>query len=423
MPPMPAGRPVLEQGPPAVPRASWTRVTEREGHLLHILDDDPAHLSVSEWRERNLALYQELVRRRLFDPRTVPAAAHHFLTEALISEQNPAATDPLNAGHVRAQNANVLHFALSSGLGPGQLAVALEAAFIHDLNKSVGDPLRQDRHAVRRRDGRLVETLETVATCVGLNHLGERTRAALHAATELPTGALREEVARAIDRCIVHHGLGSSRFIQRLVDGDNEWWGSEFVDTSSGARLLVHPAAPKLTLESVVHDLADSTQQMQGGVAWLLKYPEGFWRDAGLSYWQMISDPSAEAGRGVAASLAKQIVLETATCESIIVAARADLDLSPSETNALSRALARGIRATREWIDDQPERLARSRGRSIYHEVARALGGTPKQAKSRLEKEGPGSPELDAVIWQSARNLDLRRQRELARTIEEASRR
>lgn len=405
-----------------MPRASWTRVGEHEGHLRHLLDDDPAHLTVGEWHDRNLELYAELVDRKLCDPRTVSLAAHRFLTDTLISPENPAATDPLNAGHVRAQNANVLHFGLAVGLAPSRLAVAIEAAFIHDLNKSVGDLLRQDRYAVRRRDGRQVERLETVATCVGLNHLGERTRAALHAATELPTGRLRDDVARAIDRCIVHHGLGSSRFIQRLVDGDNEWWGSEFVDSSSGARLLIHPPMPVLTLESLVHDLADSTQQMQGGVAWLLKYPEGFWRDAGLSYWQMFSDPGAEAGRGVAASLARQIVLETSTSKSLLVAAQSELELSPGETKALHLALERAVRPTRQWIDDRPERLSRPRGTSIYHDVARALGGTPKQAKARLVKEGPGRPELDAVIWRSARALDLRRQRELARAIEAAER-
>lgn len=404
-----------------MPRASWTRVAERRGRLLHLLDDDPAHLSVAEWRERNLLLYTELVRRRLFDPKTVPVAAHRFLTDALINESNPAATDPLNAGHVRAQNANVIHYALALGLAPSRLAIALEAAFIHDLNKSVGEGLRRDRYAVRRHDGRRVEQQETVAACVGLNHLGERTRAALLRATKLPAGRLRPEVAEAIDRCIIHHGLGSSRFIQRLMDGDNEWWGSEFVDPRTGTRLLVHPPMPPLTLESVVHDLADSTQQMQGGVAWLLKYPEGFWREAGLSYWQMLSDPEAEAGRGVAGSLARQIILESATSESIILDARSDLELSVSETRALGRALERAIRSTREWIDDRPEHLARPAGRSVYHDVARALGGTPKRARAKLEKQGPGHPGLDAVVWRSARALDLRRIRALARTIEAAT--
>lgn len=418
---MPRRGPVPESGVKAVARASWARVAEDDDALLHLLDDDPAHLSVEEWRARNLALHTELVRRGLVDAKTVPAAAHRFLTETLISRENPAATDPLNAGHVRAQNANVLHYGLALGLDARRLAVALEAAFIHDLNKAVGEELRRDRYAVRRHDGRRVERQETVAACVGLNHLGERTRAALARATKLPSGRLSAPVAEAIDRCIVHHGLGSSRFIQRLVDGDNEWWGSEFVDPKTGTRLLVHPPMPPLSLESVVHDLADSTQQMQGGVAWLLKYPEGFWREAGLSYWQMLSDPRAEAGRGVAGSLARQIALETATSESIILTARFDLELGAGEAKALKGALARAVRSTARWIDDRPGALAQPRGSSVYHDVARALGGTPKQAKRRLESCGPGDPQLDAVVWRSARALDLRRLSALARAIEAAS--
>ncbi len=179
--------------------------------LTTLFDDDPVEFTVEEWRARNLALYAELEVRGLIDPRVVSFQAHRFLTEALIREDNPAATDPQNAGHVRAQNENILHFGLALGVSRACLTLAMEAGCIHDLNKSVGAPLRRDRFAVRTGAGEVHPAMRTIAESVGLNHLGEGTRFFLHQATRLPSGALESDVARAIDACIVHHGLGSSR--------------------------------------------------------------------------------------------------------------------------------------------------------------------------------------------------------------------
>lgn len=404
-------------------RGLSSRPPSRTEALVALFDDDPVHFTVEEWRRRNLEMYAELETRGLIDPAVVPFGAHRFLTEALIRDDNPAATDPQNAGHVRAQNENILHFGLSVGAPRTTLTIALEAGFIHDLNKSVSAPLRHDRWAVRTQLGAIHPEMRTVAESVGLNHLGEGTRASVIEATLLEEDPLPDEVAMAIDACIVHHGLGSSRFIRQLIDGDNEWWGGEFVDSQSGIRRLIHPAQPPLTLQSLLHDLADSSQQMEGGVAWLFKYPGGFWRDSGRSYWQMLSDPE-HTGSSIPMSLKVQIQVETETCRRIIRDAHLEGLIGDAEAGQLDLALKGVVRRTAAWIDDDPHRLSRPGGTTLYHDLARALGTSPARVLSRLKDAGPSHPsasELEALLWSSARRVDLRRTRDLVRLIERAT--
>lgn len=363
---------------------------------------------------------EELIHLDLFDPEVVPREAHLHLTESLIQVLNGAATDPQNAGHVRAQNENVLHFGLAAAVPKATLTIALEAAFIHDLNKAVGERLRQDEWSVRDRRGRALAVMTSMAQIVGLNHLGERTRGVIEAAVRLPAGALDPEVARSIDRTIIHHGLGSSRFIGALVDGKNAWWGSEFVDPATGERRLYHPIQPPLTLESVIHDLADSTQQMQGGAAWLMKYPAGFWRGSGRSLRDMLSGSGGAEDGGVPMSLAVQIEVETATCrgiiESAVLAGIVDRELA----ERLALAVEEAIASSRRWIDGSPDYLAGEGGESAYHDLARALGISPEQAVARLEAAISGTQEADELIgllWTSGRRVDLERARALTRRI------
>lgn len=392
--------------------------------LESLLDDDPVHFTVPEWQRRNILLFEALATRGLVDRRVVSARAHTFLTERLIHPDNAAATDPQNAGHVRAQNENILHYALCAEVPAVDTTVALAAGFIHDLNKAVGEPLRQDRYAVRRGDGVALEHVRSMAHSVGLNHLGERTRDALVRATKLGRGSLAPEVARQVDDCIVHHGLGSSLFIRRLLDGDNEWWGAEFVERRRGRRKIVHPPPPASSLASVLHDLADSTQQMQGGVAWLFKYPAGFWRDSGRSLGDMLSSRGGAPGTGIAMSLRDQIAVETETCRSIIASALLDGQVDAAAAARLEAALVAAARRTRLWIDDAPETLARPRAHTVYHDVGAALGVTPRAAHARLAKAVRGalhSEGLAEAVWQSARTQDLRRTRDLARLITRAA--
>ncbi len=404
------------QIPPATRRAA-----KRARSLLAVLSDDPYEFTVDQWHERNLELYDVLVGRRLIDPQVVPPEAHRYLTASLINADNPAAMDPQNSGHVRAQNENVVHYGLCLGVPKRCLTIALEAGFIHDLNKSVNEPLRRDRYAVRDERREIKPEMVTLAESVGLNHLGERTKKALEGATHLPRGALSREVMRALDLCIVHHGLGSSLFIQRLLDGRNEWWGAEFVDPQTGVRLIVHPPQPPLTLESTIHDLADSTQQMQGGVAWLQKYPFGFWKDSGRSYWEMISGTEAEATGDIPMSLLLQVEVETATCRGIVACARRDGLVDATGDRALEKAILLATRFSRAWADDSPAYLAKARGQSLYHHLAAALNITPEQAVAKAKAASPGSAKsraLEEHILASAKKVDARRSRDLSRRIE-----
>lgn len=388
--------------------------------LFALLDEDVAGYSLADWRARNLSLYDQLVRRGHLDPEIVPRGALEYLLQRLLHLRVGASTDPQNAGHVRAQNENVLHFGLRARVPRPVLTVALSAGFIHDLNKAFREPLRADEFAVRDGQGQVVPLMLTMAQIVGLNHLGDRTRRELLAATRLGEGALAPNVAQQIDRCIVHHGLGSSRFIRDLVDGHNAWWGDEFVDPTTGARKLVHPPQPELTLASVVHDLADSTQQMQGGVAWLMKYPAGYWRGLGRSYADMLTGRAEDRAASVPMSLTHQIEVEAATCREIVAAGEGAGVVDAAYAAAFARALDEAIAPSLAWVSADEAVLAAPEGETVYHDVAAALGTSPLEARGRLEAAAPGTAEGDAledVIWSSGRRLDSKRARLLTDLI------
>lgn len=397
--------------------------TDLGSELLALLDEDVGGYSLSDWRQRNLRLYELLVSRGLFDGDAVSRAALEHLLQHLLHLRVGASTDPQNAGHVRAQNENVLHFALSARVPRRTLSIALTAGFIHDLNKAFREPLRTDALAVRDQHGQVVPLMVSMAQIVGLNHLGDRTRRELDAATRIGSGALSTVVAQQIDACVVHHGLGSSRFIRDLVDGDNDWWGDEFVDPRTGQRKLVHPPQPPWTLESVVHDLADSAQQMQGGVAWLMKYPAGYWRGHGLSYAQMLTGRDEDAAHAVSTSLTHQIGVEASTCHGIIAEGLDAGVLEADTAEALTRALEQLITPSRAWVAADPEVLADPDGETVYHDVGRDLGVSAEQAQSRLQSVAPGTVEGDAleeVLWRSGRRLDSRRAHLLTDLVNEA---
>ncbi len=388
--------------------------------IVELLDDDVINYSLKAWQKRNTKFYELLIDRRLVDPGLVSAEAQRRLTETLIHYRVGAAIDPQNAGHVRAQNENVVHFAIAAGVPAETLTIALNAGFIHDLNKAVGEPLRTDEWAVRSEKGEIVPVMTTMAQIVGLNHLGSRTRRAIVDAAQMKAG-FSMEIADRIDRCIIHHGLGSSRFIRDLVDGKNSWWGTEFVDPATGIRKMVHPKQPPLTLESVIHDLADSTQQMQGGGAWMMKYPSGFWAGSGRSFADMISGGDDDGD--VPMSLRRQMEVETETCHEIIAAALAAGLLDRDRADLLRTAIAEAISWSSEWIDASPEHLAHEEGRSVYHDLGRKLGLSPAGARARLAQAKPQTPDGDALedlIWESGRRVDSDRARGLARLILEA---
>src|SRR6185295_17385277 len=133
---------------------------------------------------------------------------------------------------------------------------------------------------------------------------------------------------------------------------------------------------PPNSLESVIHDLADSTQQMQGGAAWLMKYPAGFWRASGRSLADMLSGGSVESSTlgSVPLSLRLQIAVETATCEEIIVVAEEAQLIDLDRGRALRKAVDEATDSSALWIEDTPEYLADPDGVSVYHDVGRALG-------------------------------------------------
>ncbi len=385
--------------------------------LRKVLDDDPSLFTLADWRRRNEALYRALAERGIIDPVVVSREAHHYLNMHLIHHRVGAANDTQNAGHVRAQNQNIVHYAVAIGAPADVVSISLQAGFIHDLNKAFGEPLRSDRFAPCDQRGRPIRSMTTMAQIVGLNHLGDRTRRLLQRTTRLAQGALSPEVAERIDHCIIHHGLGSSRFIRNLVDGHNPWWGHEFVDPVSGIRRLLHPEPPPMTLASVLHDLADSTQQMQGGAAWLMKYPSGYWRAAGRSYASMLSARIDAEDHGIQLSLVKQIEEETTTCRGIIAEARALGLLDIAQSEALHRAVDDAAQPSIDWVCDEPGQLEEPDGASAYHDVGRSLGISAVEAQERLRITVPGTPEGDRIeeaLWASGRRLDVQRAEALA---------
>lgn len=386
--------------------------------IVEILDDDVVNYSLKAWQKRNLKFYDLLIERGLVDPSLVSVDAQRRLTESLIHYRVGAAIDPQNAGHVRAQNENVVHYGLVASVPAETITIALTAGFIHDLNKAVGEPLRTDAFAVRDERGDVVPVMTTMAQIVGLNHLGSRTQRAIASAVRMKNG-VSAEVADRVDRCIIHHGLGSSRFIRDLVDGRNPWWGAEFVDPASGVRRLIHPEQPPLTLESVIHDLADSTQQMQGGGAWLMKYPSGYWAASGRSFAEMISGAGEQDG-DIPMSLRRQMDVETETCFSIIEEAKTEGLIDDRQVSCLRDAIKEATFWSREWIDDTEDKLKEVDGKSVYHDIGRYLGVTPSEAKAKLSGATPGTPEgesLEDLIWDSGRRVDSDRARGLAERI------
>ncbi len=392
---------------------------DTHAQLFALLDEDVAGYSLADWRKRNLALYRTLDACGLVDTDTVSTKAVEHLMQHLLHIRVGAATDPQNAGHVRAQNENILHFGLVAGASRKTLTIALIAGFIHDLNKAFREPLRTDEFAVKDEHGAVVPLMISMAQIIGLNHLGDRTRRELLTATKLSKGALDPAVAQAIDHCIVHHGLGSSRFIRELVAGKSEWWGDEFVDPVTGKAKLVHPPQPQLTMASVLHDLADSAQQMQGGVAWLMKYPAGYWRGLGRSYAQMLSGDGGTKS-AASTSLIAQVHVEAETCRGIIAEGVAAGVVCEDVAVSLETALQESIAPSLAWVCDGVERLAQADGITVYHDVGRTLGVSPEQAKLRIEAALPGTVAGDAIedaIWASGRKLDSRRARYLSQII------
>lgn len=388
--------------------------------MVDLLDDDVSSYSLADWRRRNVCLYQRLSALGLIDVRVVSVDAFRALNDALIAFRVGAATDPQNASHVRAQNENVIHYAIAGRVPVHVLTISFVAGCFHDLNKAVGEPLRDDDFAVRDGDGRIVPVMTTMAQIVGLNHLGDRTRRAIVHLTRGRGPVVAPSVGQEIDRCIVHHGLGSSRFIRDLVDGRNAWWGTEFVDPHSGRKKLVHPEQPELTLASLIHDLADSTQQMQGGATWLMKYPSGFWRASGRSYLEMLTSPWAE-DMDIPMSLRSQIDVESETCLAMIDRASQAQVVDDTLAETLRAAVGAATRTSRQWVDDSEACLSRADGASVFHDVARDLGVSTEAACALLREAHPGTPDGDVVeeaIWSSARRVERARARALAIQIE-----
>lgn len=361
---------------------------------------------VSAWRRRGLDLWSALG-PELSD--FVPREAVEQLLSSLIRLDNPACQDPSIAAHVMAQNDNLVVLARWAEAPPEILATALAAGLVHDLNKAPGEPLRRDDFAVRARDGQLFERVTTEAEVVGLNHYGERTRATLE---RLVQGDLvGETVAQEIDRCIVHHGLGSSRFIRALVHGRLGWGRGDFLDPDGQPRFVL-PQQPRPTLATVLHDLADSAQQMQAGAAWISKYPLGYWRDTGATWAELLS---GEGGEGeLPTGLQGQLRIELETCQGILREAIEAGILHRASALRLERGVEALVAAGRAWVDARPETLALPNGETIYHQLAVAFGTSAFQIHDRLLELAPGdAPEVDHRVLRAAHALDEARARQL----------
>ncbi|MEO1234692.1 MAG: hypothetical protein AAFZ18_37955, partial [Myxococcota bacterium] len=356
---------------------------------------------ISDWRRRGLDLWKALG-PELCDH--VPLECVEALLAELIHPDNPACADAGNAAHVMAQNDNLVVLARWAKAPARELAIALAGGFVHDLNKASGEVLRADRYAVYLRDGSRVETIDSEPLVVGLNHYGERTRAAIFAQVD---DGLPPEVAEAIDACIVHHGLGSSRFIAGLVRGELGFGRDDFLSEDTEPRFIL-PDQPPLTLASVLHDLADSVQQMQAGAAWVSKYPLGYWRSSGSSWHQLLSGDGQDGD--VPTGLEGQLRVELSTCQAILRRAIEAGIVNRSLALRLERGVEALIGGGRAWVDARDETLLLPRGETVYHQLAAALGGTSQDARELLEQLRPGDdPRLDARILRAAQTLDAAR--------------
>ena len=390
--------------------------TGADHQTRELLDGDITRYTLADWRARNVRLYGILTDCGAVDPKVVPASVVAFLVDHLVNARVGAALDLQNAGHIRAQNENVVYYGMLSGVSREALTIALVAGLIHDLNKAYRERLREDRFAVTDDRGHVLREMTTDAQIVGLNHLGERTRRALSAATRRSSAPLEPGVADAIDLCIVHHGLGSSRFIRDLIEGVNPWWGHEFVDPRTEDRLLRHPAPPPLSVPSILHDLADSTQQMQAGLAWLMKYPIGYWSGSGRSFVEMLSGGPDDEGP-IPLSLRRQIEVETETSRGIVRDGETRALLSKIEAARLLEALDGVMASSRRWVETpHPGRAAGT----VYADVAHALGVSIDEVYAEMARVGPGDEgtgPLERAIWASARRLDSERAAALADLI------
>ena len=347
-------------------------------------------VSLSEWRRRNAEIYAQLVREAYVDAEAVPAKIVRMICEELINESNPAAQDSLNAGHIRSQNENILFLAAMAKISPRDFAICITAGFIHDLNKTVGDPLRQDQYAVRISSGRKVRKQTDIALSVGMNHLGNRTRKVLTSVHKQYSSAICHKVIQQIDECIVHHGIGSSRFIQGLFNGENPWWQDMYWDKSRNAPVFKHPTQPPASVGTVVHDLADSAQQMQGDSGWLQKYPFGYWTDSDLSFWQMFWECRPARQIRVAKSLAEQVIIESQTCVHILEEARRSNLLTESQLLRLDVGVHVIAESSKQWLapsNQQQKQLPA--GQNLLSDLSRELGYSKQKLKLELKKLRP----------------------------------
>ncbi|MEE2904712.1 MAG: hypothetical protein VYC39_20450 [Myxococcota bacterium] len=345
-------------------------------------------LSISEWRRRNGEIYAQLLREGYVDSETLSAEIVQLICEELINESNPAAQDSLNAGHIRSQNENILFLAAMANIPPRALAICITAGFIHDLNKTVGEPLRQDRYGVRDKTGKKVRNQTNLALSVGMNHLGNRTRKVLYDIRKRHPSAIHLQVVREIDECIIHHGIGSSRFIKGLFSGENPWWRDIYWNKSDGGPKYLHPPQPSSSVSTVVHDLADSAQQMQGDSGWLQKYPFGYWAESNLSFWQMFWACRPQRQIQVAQSLAEQVILESQTCFEIIEHARTLKLLTNSQLVRLEVAVRIIAQSSEQWLarsvqEGQPP------GYSLLTDLMRETGYSETRLKAELKKLRP----------------------------------
>lgn len=382
-------------------RLGRNRSASRWMNILKLRDNA---VSIAEWRLRNQEIYSQLGREGYVDTSALPPRIVKAICEELITDSNPAAQDALNAGHIRSQNENILFLAAMANISPRDLAVCITAGFIHDLNKTVGEPLRQDRYAVRNRTGQKIKKQTTIALSVGMNHLGNRTRKVLSQIGKANRRDLRPKIVREIDECIVHHGIGSSLFIQGLFTGQNPWWKDVYWDAASDLPSFIPPPQPPDSVSTIIHDLADSAQQMQGDSGWVQKYPFGYWTESNLSFWQMFWACRHKNRIHVARSLAEQVIIETQTCRTILESARASNLLSESQLLRLEVGVHVIAQSSKRWLTPNVQQTM-APGYSLLTDLARDLGLSESRLKSELKKRQPrdyeSHPIKEAIIRSS----------------------
>lgn len=366
--------------------------------------------SIDAWRRRGLDLWHALAPGLAAH---VPTSAVERLLAEMIHARNPACADASNAAHVMAQNDNLIVLASWAEAPEDVLAVALTAGFIHDLNKAEGEELRGDQFGVRTQDGRPLERMTTEAEVVGLNHYGARTHRALQGLVE--DGLLLASTAARVDACIVHHGLGSSRFIRELVRGELGFGREDFLTERGEARYLL-PAQPSPTLATVLHDLADSVQQMQAGAAWVSKYPLGYWRSSGSTWLELLSGDGKDGD--VPTGLEGQLRTELSTCQGILREAIDTGIVNRARALRLERGVEGLVESGREWVDARRDALFLPRGKTIFHQIGSATAQPPIEVRAWLGRTRPGEDdELDERILRAAQSLDSRRAHQLHEVV------